>query len=214
MLAHVDDGKLTSKGVIAQILAEEHRRIREDRGNTKAYYTKSLGKGKGKQNCRKDKNCSYCKHKGHDISKCYTLKWEQEEKASKANSRSGTLSSGKSSGKSSLTKSSSGKALGSAKVARANASDDSGSDSDETIQVYMAHTASIPSAPVEPTIERVYKTKAEISRSNLQNGWLIDSGASRMMCSHHSWFTTYSPLSNQTKVILGNDSSIPAIGTG
>ena len=214
MLAHVDDGKLTSKGVIVQILAEEHRRIREDGGDAKAYYAKSPGKGKGKQNRRKDKKCSHCERKGHDVSECYTLKREQEEKASKANSRSGTPSSGKPSGKSSSTKSSSGKASGSAKVTRANASDDSSSDSDETVQVYMARTASIPSAPVEPTIERVYKTKAEISRSNLQNGWLIDSGASRMMCSHHSWFTTYSPLSNQTKVILGNDSSIPAIGTG
>jgi hypothetical protein len=214
MLAHVDDGKLTSKGVIVQILAEEHRRIREDGGDAKAYYAKSPGKGKGKQNRRKDKKCSHCERKGHDVSECYTLKREQEEKASKANSRSGTPSSGKSSGKSSSTKSSSGKALGSAKVARANASDNSSSDSDETVQVYMARTASIPSAPVEPTIERVYKTKAEISRSNLQNGWLINSGASRTMCSHRSWFTMYSPLPNQTKVILGDDSSIPAIGTG
>ena len=34
------------------------------------------------------------------------------------------------------------------------------------------------------------------------------------MCSHRSWFTMYSPLSNQTKVILSDDSSIPAISTG
>jgi hypothetical protein len=214
VLAHVDNGKLMSKGVIAQILAEEHCRICKDGGDAKAYYAKGSGKGKGKQNCRKDKKCSHCEHKGHDVLECYTLKWEQEEKASKANSRSGTLSSGKSSGKSSSTKSLSGKALGSTKVARANASDDSGSDSDETVQVYMACTASIPSTPAEPTIERVYKTKAEISCSNLQNGWLIDSGVSRTMCLHHSWFTMYSPLSNQTKVILSNNSSIQAIGMG
>jgi hypothetical protein len=214
VLAHVDDRKLMSKGVIAQILAEEHRCIREDGGDTKAYYAKSSNKGKGKQNRRKDKKCSHCERKGHDVSECYTLKREQEEKASKANSRSSTPSLGKSSGKSSSTKSSSGKASGSAKVARANASDDSGSDSDKTVQVYMACTASIPSAPAEPTIEQVYKTKAEINCSNLQNGWLIDSGASRTMCSHRSWFTMYSPLSNQTKVILGDNSSIPAIGTG
>jgi hypothetical protein len=137
VLAHVDDRKLMSKGVITQILAKEHHHICEDSSDAKAYYTKSLGKGKGKQNCRKDKKCSHCKCKGHDVLECYTLKQEQEEKASKANSRSSTPSSGKSSGKSLLTKFSSGTALGSTKVARASASDDSGSDSDKTIQVYL-----------------------------------------------------------------------------
>ena len=34
------------------------------------------------------------------------------------------------------------------------------------------------------------------------------------MCSHHSWFTSLSPLSNHCKVILGDYSSIPATGTG
>ena len=74
VLAHVDDGKLTSKGVIAQILAEEHRRICEDGGDAKASYAKSSGKGKGKQKRRRDKQCSHCDHKGHDITECYTLK--------------------------------------------------------------------------------------------------------------------------------------------
>jgi hypothetical protein len=213
VLAHVEDKKLTSKGVIAQILAEEHRCIREDGGDAKAYYAKSLGKGKGKPKRRKEKECSHCDRKGHDVSECYKLKQEKEEKekASKANSRSGTPSSSKSSNKSSSGKSSSSKST-STKIAEAN-TDSSESDSDDTVQVYMARTTSTPHA-LEPTIERVYKTKAELSRSNLQNGWLIDSGASRTMCSHRSWFTSFSPLSNHTKVVLGDDSSIPAIGTG
>jgi hypothetical protein len=218
MLAHVDDGKLTSKGVIAQILAEEHRHIREDGGDAKAYYVKSSNKGKGKQKRRRDKQCSHCDRKGHDITECYTLKREQEEevskansRSSKANSRSGTLSSNRGSGKSTSGKSTSGKSA-SAKIAEANASS-SDSDSDGTVQVYMAHAALAPSTP-ELTIEHVYKTKAELCRSNLQNSWLIDSGASRTMCSHHSWFTSLSPLSNHCKVVLGDDSSILATGTG
>jgi hypothetical protein len=34
------------------------------------------------------------------------------------------------------------------------------------------------------------------------------------MCSHHAWFTQFTPLSKHTKVILGNDSAIPTMGTG
>src|SRR6266851_1184043 len=34
------------------------------------------------------------------------------------------------------------------------------------------------------------------------------------MCSHHSWFTSFNPLSNHTKVVLSDNSSIPAIATG
>jgi hypothetical protein len=34
------------------------------------------------------------------------------------------------------------------------------------------------------------------------------------MCSHRSWFTSFSNLSTHTKVVLGDNSSIPAIGTG
>jgi len=64
VLAHIDDGKLTSKGVITQILAEEHRHIYEDGGDAKAYYTNSSGKGKGKQKHRRDKQCSHYDCKG------------------------------------------------------------------------------------------------------------------------------------------------------
>src|SRR6266851_7780010 len=34
------------------------------------------------------------------------------------------------------------------------------------------------------------------------------------MCSHRPWFTSFNPLSNHTKVVLGDNSSIPAIATG
>jgi hypothetical protein len=58
VLANTEEGKLTSKGVIAQILAEEHCCICKARGDATAYYIKSLGKGK---------KCSHCKRKGHNI---------------------------------------------------------------------------------------------------------------------------------------------------
>lgn len=183
MLAHIDNGKLTSKGVIIQILAEEHCHICKDSGNAKAYYAKSSGKRKGKQKCRRDKQCSHYDCKGHNVTECYTLKQEQEEKVSKANSRSGTPSSNRGSGKSTSGKSTSSKSA-SAKITKANASS-SDSDLDRTVQVYMAHTALASDTP-EPTIECVYKTKAKLHQSNLQNSWLIDSSMLCTMCLHHS----------------------------
>jgi len=157
MLVHIEDKKLMSKGVIAQILAKEHRRIHKGGRDSKAYYAKSLGKGKGKPNHRKEKECSHCDCKGHNISECYKLKREKEEKekVSKANSRSSTPFSSKGSSRSLSSKSAS------AKIAKAN-TDSSDSGLDKTVQVYMACATSTPYTP-EPTIKRVYKTKAELS---------------------------------------------------
>jgi len=208
VLTNAKEGKLTSKGVISQILAEEHCRIHAAGGDATAYYAKSSGKVKKKDNGKK---CSHCKCKGHDVSECRTLKWEQEEKSSRSTSRSGTSSLGKGSNSKvpskGLSKNSSKGSSGrtSTKVAAADTDSD---DSDKTIQVFMAHAIS------DQPIERIFKTKAELRQSNLQYGWLINSSASRTMCSHQAWFSHFTPLSTHTKVILGDDSLILAMGTG
>jgi hypothetical protein len=199
-----------SKGIISQVLAEEKCRIQAAGGDASVYFTRSTGKGKKKQD--NGKKCTHCKRKRHNISECHTLKHKQVEKASGSNSKPDTSTSGKALGKTSsksTSKSSSSKA--SAKVA---AADDS--DSDKTIQVFMACTVTIdlPPAATNEVIECVYKTKAKLCQSNLSHGWLIDSGASCTMCSHCSWFTQFSPLSNHTKVILSDDSAILATGMG
>ena len=97
VLANAEEGKLTSKGVIAQILAKEHCCICKARGDATAYYTKSSGKGKKEKENGK-KKCSHCKCKGHDVSECCTLKWEQEEKAFGSTPKSSTSFLGKASG--------------------------------------------------------------------------------------------------------------------
>jgi len=203
VLSNTGQSQQMSKGVISQILAEEHHHIRATRGNTTAYFTKSMGKGKKKQENRK--KCTHCKHRGHNVSECHTLKREQEEKVSRSNSKSSdTSTSSKASGKTS-SKGSSNRS--SAKVANANA--DSDSDSNEMIQVFVARTALD-----DKKVEHVYKMKAELHQSNLLHRWLIDSSASHTMCSHRTWFTHFTPLSKHTKVILGDNSTIPATSTG
>jgi len=132
ILTNAKKGKLTSKGVISQIVAKEHCCIHIAGGDTTVYYTKSLGKEKKKDSGKK---CSHCKHKRHNISKCYTLKQEQEKKASGSTPKSsssflGKVLKGKSSGKGSSNTSKGSSGCASTKVATTNTDLD---DSDETI---------------------------------------------------------------------------------
>ena len=173
----------SSKGVISQILAEEHHCVHATGGDATAYYAKSAPKERKK----KVKICSYCNNKGHITFKC--CKCEHEERSSGSNSASNT-SNGRTLAKSSSSKSLSGKtssgklssrmlnskATDSAKIAATNS--DCNSDSDKTVQVFMAHTAT------NEDIEHVYKMKAKLCQCNLQHRWLIDSGTSRTMCLH------------------------------
>ena len=63
-------------------------------------------------------------------------------------------------------------------------------------------------------VEHIYKTKAELCENNLQHGWLIDSSTLQTMCSYCTWFSNFTPLSWHTKVILGDNSTTPAVGSG
>ena len=151
-----------SKNIISQILAEENCCIQAAGGDAMAYFAKSLGKAKKKQDNRK--KCTHCKCKGHNISKCRTLKREQEEKAlntssNSASSRSSGKSSGKSSSNTSKSLSCKGKGSNSAKIAAAESDSDSGLD--DTIQVFLACMAP------DEEVEHIYKMKAELCQSNL-----------------------------------------------
>ena len=147
------------------------------------YYAKAASKRK-----KHGKKCFYCKNKRHTTSEC--CKREQKEKLSGSNLALNT-SSGKTSGKSTSSKSllakssswgsssrTSSRTTDSVKIVAADSNSDTSSDSDNTVQVFMAHA--IP----DEDIERIYKMKAKLCQCNLQHRWLINSGASQTMCSH------------------------------
>jgi NAD(P)H-flavin reductase len=96
VLTNTTDGAQTSKGVISQVLAEEHHWVHAAGGNAMAYYAKGATKGK-----KKGKQCSYCKNKGHITSECCKCKLEE--------STSSNTSTGKTLGKSQSEKSLSAK---------------------------------------------------------------------------------------------------------
>jgi hypothetical protein len=173
VLANTTGGAQTSKGVISQVLAKEHHQVHIAGGDATAYYTKSTLKGK-----KKGKQCSHCKNKGHVASECH--KCEQEETTSLKASSGKTLgksqsrksSSGKLSSRGSSSKPQSSRATDSAKIVATDSDSSSNSDSDNTIQVFMARTT------LDEDIKHIYKTRAKLCQSNLQYGWLIDSSAS------------------------------------
>ena len=49
---------------------------------------------------------------------------------------------------------------------------------------------------------------------DLSEKWLINSGASWIMCSNRHWFHQYTPLSPPIIITLGDNSTIPATGQG
>ena len=59
-----------------------------------------------------------------------------------------------------------------------------------------------------------HTAKARVKDVDLSEKWLIDSGASWIMCSNCHWFYQYTPLSPPVMITLGDNSTIPAIGQG
>ena len=84
---------------------------------------------------------------------------------------------------------------------------------DKTVHLFRASTLCDETRPSD-TIEHAKTTWSDLSDETLSEKWLIDSGASCIMPSHCHWFCQFSPLPKPIKVILGNNSSIPATGQG
>ena len=59
-----------------------------------------------------------------------------------------------------------------------------------------------------------YTAKACVEDVNLSEKWLIDSGASWVMCSNCHWFHQYNILPPPIIITLGDNSTILAIGQG
>lgn len=82
----------------------------------------------------------------------------------------------------------------SAKVAVADKPNESDSDSDVVRLLKVSHAPS--------------------SHGDLQDKWVIDSGASRTMSSNRSWFAHFTPLASPIEIVLGDNSSIWGTGVG
>jgi hypothetical protein len=75
-----------------------------------------------------------------------------------------------------------------------------------------AKVATIKPVPNEEIVHLFRALSEQLAKPDLQKHWLIDSGASRHMCSNRNWFQQFSQLPTPIKVTLGDDSSINATG--
>jgi len=99
ILFNKDDATVTSEVIIAQILADEERRVHASGGTATAYFAKARKKGSNGKIREKDKDkkkCSHCKKKGHEASECRKKKKDEEEKNNTSNAPKATGSTGSS----------------------------------------------------------------------------------------------------------------------
>ena len=203
ILYNKDDQTITSEEVIALILADEERRIHSSGGTATAYYAKAgkrpNGKSKGKDKDKDKKRCTYCTFRGHEAQECRKKKKDEEEKAASKAASSGSKSS--TSGGSSGSSGTSGTSTAKANVAIAK---------NDVIRI-------LDSDP-EPDDDETEIHCALASRvgndSDTADKWILDSGATRTMCSNRHWFHTFTRLPRPINVFLGDDYAIPATGQG
>ena len=93
-------------------------------------------------------------------------------------------------------------------------------DSPESDIMRLFHAVAVPhrSCSAEcpsTTHEHVLQAQADSDPQSVEDGWIIDSGASRNMCARRDWFHHYSLLTSPIDVVLSDNSAIQAgNGTG
>ena len=203
ILYNKDDQMITSEEVIVLILANEECHIHSSSRTTIAYYTKarkwSHSKSKGKDKDKDKKWCTYCTYRGHEAQECQKKKKDEEKKtvSKAASSRSKSSTSGGSSGSSGTSGTSTAKA--NVAIAKNN-----------VIQILNSNPE-----PDNDETEIHCALALHVSNdSNTADKWILDSGATRTMCSNRHWFHTFSRLPRPINIFLGNDYSILATGQG
>ena len=193
ILFNEDNMTITSDAIIEQIPVDKECHVHALGRTATAYFAKAskkkpgTGSNSGKprernQNQDPNKKCTHCKRNGHEVLECRTKKKEDEEKAKSSNSGS------------------------TGPPAKANIA----STQDNTVHLF--HALALPYDNAYSGIEYTYTSYADLSANDLTTTWLIDSGASQIMSSHCHWFKSFTPLPKPIKVILGDNSSIPATG--
>jgi hypothetical protein len=80
---------------------------------------------------------------------------------------------------------------------------------DASAKIAVAEDSESESNPV-----RLFMSRGLPSQGDLQHQWIVDSGASRTMCSNRDWFSHFSHLPVPVNIALGDNSSIQGTGVG
>ena len=81
--------------------------------------------------------------------------------------------------------------------------------SDVSAKIAVAEDSDSDSDPI-----RLFMSQGSPSQGDLQHQWIVDSGASRTMCSNREWFSHFTHLPIPVNIALGDNSSIQGTGIG
>ena len=81
--------------------------------------------------------------------------------------------------------------------------------SDASAKIAVAEDSDSDNDPI-----RLFMSQGSPSQGDLQRQWIVDSGASRTMCSNREWFSHFTHLPTPVNIALGDNSSIQGTGVG
>jgi hypothetical protein len=192
-LFDIGASEISTEAVVSQIVLDEQRRVRASGVGTAAYFARAAERGQSASKGR-EKKCTHCNKRGHNVSDCRKLKREQESR--------GVRNSSVSSAAAPPAPANTGHA--------ASPSGDNTSlagDAELTIGVAIvcSDTEDVPSTvtPSESTADPELKLQ-----------WMMGTAATHTMCPNRSWFSDFSPLASPVQVALGGPRTHRATGTG
>ena len=188
-LFDIGASEISTEVVVSQITLDEQRRVRASGVGTAAYFARAAENGQSASNGR-EKKCTHCKKRGHDVSECRKLKREQESRGVRV---------------SSTVVSPAPANIGHA----ASTSGDNTSlaaDAELTVGVTIvcSDTVDLPSTvtPSEST-----------AGHEIKHQWMMGTAATHTMCPNRSWFSDFTPLASPVQVALGGPRTT-GTGTG
>jgi len=165
---------------------------------------KKIEKGKGRDRSGERKHCTHCGRDGHEKTFCHKLLVEEKEKAIRAEKAAAAAAVP------SPTPSKALSANANANVAMANLAKTG--DQIEVARLYLSTEAPKTYSCGDQTA--IALRTIELNEADISDKWIMDSGASRTMCSRREWFTHFNPLPSPISVVLGDSHAILAIGIG
>jgi transposase InsO family protein len=185
ILSYTKPSDMTTENVTSQIILDEQQRVRESGDNASAFFAKISKKGKGQKDKQGEKTKKQCTHCKMRNHEVKDCRKLKREKEQEA--KGGTTESPP-------------KPAATAKVAIADSGDD-------VVHLFSA-------AAAEPTLRDNVAFALRVQPTEVNQHWIVDSGASRTMSCNRDWFYSFSTLARPIRVTLGDNSCINATGVG
>ena len=192
-LFDIGASEISTEAVVSQIILDEQRRVRASGVGTATYFARAAERGQPASNGR-EKKCTHCNKRGHNVSECRKLKREQESRGVPNSSVPSAA----------------------APPAPANighVASPSGDNTSLAADIELTTGVAIVSSDIEDVPSAVTPSDSTAGHE-LKHQWMMGIVATHTMCPNRSWFSDFSPLASPVRVALGGLSIHNATGTG